>query len=213
MSSRATIVQRVVTQLHTLLPDVRITRVRPLALLVCGLLWAETVSLPRIAAELPEPATDPSRERRLRRWLANPHVAVRSIWQALLPTLLASLSGRHLHLVFDPTPFTTRATILLLGLVHGHRILPLAWRIVPQQDGPWEPSQTAIMRELMGEVADAVPPDCTVTLVVDRQIGDRAFSMSAGPWAGMWSRGSRRRGASRCTGAPARPPHPSRFGT
>ena len=76
MSSRRIILQRLVTQLHALLPEVRITRVRPFALLVLGLLWAETVSLPRIAAELPEAASDPSRERRLRRWLSNPAVAV-----------------------------------------------------------------------------------------------------------------------------------------
>lgn len=171
MSSRATIVQRVVAQLHVLLPDVRITRVRPLALVVCGLLWAETVALPRIAAELPEPARDPSRERRLRRWLSNRHVDVGHIWRALLPTLLAPLANRKVILVFDPTPLSTRATILVLGLVHGHRILPLAWRIVPQQDAPWATSQSDLMAELMQEVADALPTGCAVTLVVDRQIG------------------------------------------
>lgn len=174
MSSRHLIVQRVVAQLHALLPEVRMTRLRTLALLVCGLLWAETVSLPRIAAELPGAATDPSRERRLRRWLANPQVVVGSLRRALLPPLLAHLGGRKLILVFDPTPFTTRATILVLGLVHGHRILPLAWRTVPQQDGPWETSQNALMAELMQEVAAALPPDCTVTLVVDRQMGGTA---------------------------------------
>lgn len=175
MSSRQAIVQRLVDQLHVLLPGVRITRVRTLALLVLGLLWAETVALPRIAAELPEAATDPSRERRLRRWLSNPHVAVGPFWRMLLPTLLAHLAGRKVILVFDPTPFTTRATILVLGLVHGHRILPLAWRTVPQQDGPWETAQTTIMAELMAEVQTALPAACAVTLVVDRQIGGSAI--------------------------------------
>ena len=171
MSSRPAIVQRLVDQVHTLLPALRITRVRTLAVLVCGLLWAESVALPRIAAEVPGTATDPSRERRLRRWLANPHVEVGGLWRALLPTLLAHLAGRKAILVFDPTPFTTRATILVLGLVHGHRILPVAWRIVPQQDGPWETAQTALMEEVMQEVAAALPESCAVTLVVDRQIG------------------------------------------
>jgi hypothetical protein len=174
MSSRRSIVQRCVDQLHALLPTLRITRVRTLALLVCGLLWAETVATPRIAAELPEAAHDASRERRLRRWLSNPHVEVGRIWRALLPTLLAHLGNRKLILVFDPTPFTTRATILMLGMVHGHRILPLAWRIVPQQDGPWETSQNALMEALIQEVADALPSTCTVTLVVDRQMGGTA---------------------------------------
>jgi hypothetical protein len=171
MSSRHAIVQGFVDQLQARLPEVRLTRVRNLALLVLGLLWAETVALPRIAAELPEAARDPSRERRLRRWLSNRHVAVGPIWRALLPTLLAHLGGRKVLLVFDPTPVTTRATILLLGLVHGHRILPLAWRTVPQQDGPWATAQTVLMEELLREVQAALPPACAVTLVVDRQIG------------------------------------------
>jgi hypothetical protein len=171
MSSRPAIVQRCCAQLQTLLPEVRITRVRNLALLVLGLLWAETVSLPRIAAELPGSARDPSLERRLRRWLANPQVAVRTIWQALLPTLVAQLAGRKVILVFDPTPLTTRATVLMLGLVHGHRVLPLAWRTVQQQNEPWAIPQNVLMRELMAEVAATLPASCTVTLVVDRQMG------------------------------------------
>lgn len=171
MSSRPAIVQRFTAQLRTLLPDVRVTRVRPLALLVLGLLWAESVALPRIAAEVPGVATDPSTERRLRRWLANPQVKVGTLWRALLPTLLAPLLGRKVILVFDPTPFTTRASILMLGLVHGHRILPLAWRTVQQQDGPWETPQNVLMREVMDEVATLLPDDCSVTLVVDRQMG------------------------------------------
>lgn len=171
MSSRPAIVQRFIDQLQTLLPDLRMTRVRNLALLVLGLLWAETVSLPRIAAELPGGASDPSRERRLRRWLANPQVAVGTIWRALLPTLLAQVAQRKVILVFDPTPLTTRATVLMIGLVHGHRILPLAWRTVPQQDGPWETSQNALMRALMQEVQACLPAGCAVTLVVDRQMG------------------------------------------
>lgn len=174
MSPRSAIVHALIHQLRTLLPDTRMTRIRPLALLVLGLLWAETVSLPRIAAELPGLACDSSQERRLRRWLSNPQVVVSSLWQALLPTLVAHLGGRKVILVFDPTPLDTRASILVLGLVHGHRVLPLAWRIVPQQAGAWEVSQNALMGELMEEVQAVLPPGCAVTLVVDRQIGGTA---------------------------------------
>ena len=175
MSPRAAIVHALIGQLQTLLPDARITRVRTLALLVLGLLWAETVSLPRIAAELPGAACDPSHERRLRRWLSNPQVVVTSLWQTLLPPLVAHLCGRKVILVFDPTPLTTRATVLILGMVHGYRVLPLAWRIVPQQDGEWAVSQNDLMGDLMQEVQAVLPTDCAVTLVVDRQIGGTAI--------------------------------------
>jgi len=158
-------------QFHALLPGVRITRVRNLALLVAGLLWSQSVATPRIGAELPLDDLDTSRERRLRRWLSNAGVDPAAIWRALVPTLLAHTCQRKVILVFDPTPLSTRATILMLGLVHGHRILPLVWRTVPQQDGPWTASQNELMGELMGEVQALLPPGCSVTLVVDRQMG------------------------------------------
>jgi len=175
MSPRLTILQDLTAQLHQVLPDLRMSRVRPLAQLVVGLLWAESVSLPRIAADVPGDATDPSRERRFRRWLSNHAIDPQAIWQDLLPVLLAHLiTQQKVILVFDPTPLDTRASILCFGLVHGHRVLPLAWRIVPQQDGTWERSQDDLMRELMAEIAAQMPATCAVTLVVDRQMGGTA---------------------------------------
>jgi hypothetical protein len=73
-------------------------------------LWARTVSLPRIAATLPGGVTDPGRERRFRRWLSKVAVDPHAIWQAMLPTLLAHLVAQpKVILVFGPTPLDTRA--------------------------------------------------------------------------------------------------------
>lgn len=157
-------------QLRTLLPRVRATRVANLALLVLGLLWAGTVSLPAIAASLPLLASDPSLERRLRRWLANTAVIVGEVWTPLLPVLLAGKAGQEVVLVFDPTPQNDHATILVLGIVDHRRVLPVAWRVVPQQDGPWPEPQNAYLAAMMAEVAAALPPDCVVTLLGDRGI-------------------------------------------
>jgi hypothetical protein len=170
MPPRLTIVHAFAHQLSQLLPAERVTRTRTLALLVLGLLWAGTVSLPMLAASLPLPARVPSTERRLRRWLANPAVVAGAIWRQLLPALVADRAGQELVLVFDPTPHNARATLLVLGLVQHHRVLPLAWRVVPQQDGPWAESQTTCLARLMREVAAALPPGCTVTLLGDRGV-------------------------------------------
>src|SRR4051794_23022528 len=72
-------------ELTRLLPEVRATQRRGFALLVTGLLWAGTVNLSRIAAELPLQATIPSSERRLRRWLANAAIHPTALWPPLLP--------------------------------------------------------------------------------------------------------------------------------
>lgn len=169
MPPRLRLLHSFTAQLEHLLPDVRVTQVRPLALLVLGLLWAGTVSLPRIAASLPLPATVPSSERRLRRWLANPAVAVNRLWAALLPSLLAGLTRREVTLVFDPTAQGGRATLLVLGVVDRRRVLPLSWRVLPQHD-PWPQPQTLYLEAMIDEVRAALPPDCTVTLLADRGI-------------------------------------------
>ena len=71
MQTRLQLLHAWTRQLQTMLPGMRITRVRNLALLSLGLLWAECVSLGRIAAMLPCTVTDLSTETRLRRWISN----------------------------------------------------------------------------------------------------------------------------------------------
>jgi hypothetical protein len=154
-------------QVETLLPGTRVTRARVLALFAAGVLWANAVTLLKVAATLPLPAADPSIERRLTRFLTNPQVTVAALWAPLLPALLRGLGGRELLLVFDPTPYRGDATILVVGVVVRHRVLPLLWRVVPQQ-APWPAPLGAILEPMLRTIAAAVPPGTAATLLVDR---------------------------------------------
>lgn len=154
-------------RLRALLPAARAQRVAVLAALSLGLLWAGSVSLVRVAAALPLAARHASTERRLRRWLANGGVRPAALWAALLPGLLADLAGREVVLVFDPSPYRDRCTLLVLGLVRGRRALPVAWRVVPQQE-PWPAPLAAVLAELFAAVAAALPAGARVTLLADR---------------------------------------------
>jgi hypothetical protein len=156
-------------QLHRLLPDAHRARVRVLALLTLGLLWAEAVALPRIAATLPLPACRASLEKRLARFLANPAVDRERLWAALLPALLADRAGTEIELVFDPTPQNGTFTLLVLGVIDRSRVLPVAWRVVPQQTA-WSDTQIALLARLCAAVDRALPPGCRVTLIADRGI-------------------------------------------
>jgi hypothetical protein len=149
-------------QVGALLPGVRATRARTLALLALGLLWAGSAALPRVAAALPVAAADASTERRLRRWLANPAVVVAEVWRGVLPALLASRAGQEVLLVLDPTPQNGRFTVLVLGVVCRKRVLP--------QQERWPRPQIAYVRDLFAEVAAALPPGCAVTVVGDRAL-------------------------------------------
>lgn len=174
MPPRLRLLHTFTAQLVAVLPTVRVTQVRPLALFVLGVLWSGQVHLRGIAAALPLPVADASSERRLQRWLANPRVRVAPLWRALLPGLLASRAGQSLLVVLDPTPHTDDATILELGLVCRRRTLPLAWRVVPQQTA-WPQPQLAYVTEMLAEVAAALPADCRVTLVGDRALPSAAL--------------------------------------
>lgn len=167
MSTRVQMMHDWRQQLHALLPEVRATRVRGLADFVLGMTWARTVSLPEIARTLPGVANVPSRERRLRRWLANDAITVATLWDPLATTLLAAEAGKEVLLVLDPTPQAGHATVLMLGLVRHKRVLPLAWRSVPQQE-PWPASQKALFQDLFAQVVAWLPADTTVTLLADR---------------------------------------------
>jgi hypothetical protein len=156
-------------QLHALLPDVHRARLRVLALVTLGLLWADAVALPRVAATLPLPVRRASIEKRLARFLANPAVDADALWAGLLPHLLADRTGAAIELVFDPTPQNGRFTVLVLGLVARSRVLPVAWRVMPQQTA-WAESQLAVLTDLCAAVARALPPGCRVTLLADRGI-------------------------------------------
>ena len=193
MQTRLRLWHRWQQQLGAVLAAVRVTQVRGLALLVLGIVLADTVRLPAIAASLPGAACDESRVRRLRRWLANPRVDVAALWPPVRRTLLHDLAGQRLLLVFDPTPHAGQATLLVVGLVQHKRVLPLAWRVVPQQTA-WPAPMATYLGAMVREIAADLPPACHVTLLADRGITSPAtirvvraagwhvtFRLNAGP--------------------------------
>jgi hypothetical protein len=167
VSSRRRLLHAWIGQMEALLPAARVTRVRGLALFAAGILWANAICVGKVATVLPLAACIPSTERRLARFLANPAVTLETLWQPLLPILLTSLGRRELVLVFDPTPYRAEATLLVLGVVVRGRVLPLAWRAMPQQSG-WDERLGDILPALLAPVAAAMPTGTSVTVLADR---------------------------------------------
>ncbi len=143
---------------------------KTLALCVLGIILSQSAVLQRMAEEIAlhgiSEAKMPSIERRFARFVANERVQVSKIWKQFLTQMLPYWKGKPVQLVLDGTPFGDRATIVYLGLLVQSRVLPIAWRIMPQQE-EWDQGQW----ELVGELLDAVslhlePTDCTV--IADR---------------------------------------------
>lgn len=169
MSSRMRVLHEWTSQLQQLLPGVRITGVRVLALFSLGMIWAGTVRVNRTAAALPLGVRVPSTERRLSRFLGNRFVSTATLWDPLLPALLRPWAGQAVTLVFDPTPLGKHWTVLWIGIVVHRRVLPLAWMLVPQQES-WPARLAALFPALVAPIAAALPPGCTVTLLGDRGV-------------------------------------------
>jgi hypothetical protein len=169
VSARLRLLHAWLQQVEGLLPEVRVTRVRVLALFAVGMSWAGTVRVHQVAAALPLGVRVPSTERRLRRLLANPAVTVETLWRPLLPHLLRRWAGQEVVLVFDPTPYRTDWTVLWVGIVVHRRVLPLSWHLVPQQQA-WPATLQTLLPALLDPIAAALPLGCTVTLLGDRGV-------------------------------------------
>ncbi len=157
-------------QVKDLLPSIHGHQKKTLALSVLGIVLSKSAVFQRMAESVYlqgiSQAKMTSIERRFARFVANERLDVRSIWTELLKQLVPSWKGKAVQLVLDCTPFDDRATIVYLGLLVHSRVLPLAWRVMPNQE-KWDQGQWALVGELLDEVkAHLEPTDCT--LLADR---------------------------------------------
>src|SRR5712692_1039358 len=170
MNASITLWEKWHEQVKEMLPGVHGHQKKTLALSVLGIILSGSAVLQRMAESVylagMSEAKMPSIERRLARFVANERVHVSKIWRQFLTSVLAYWKGKPVQLVLDCTPFDDRATIVYVGLLVHSRVLPIAWRIMPQQE-EWDQGQW----ELVGELLDAVslhlePTDGTI--IADR---------------------------------------------
>ncbi len=108
----------------------------------------------------------PSIERRLARFVANVRIVVKPIWKTFLGQVLAQWQGQAVQVVLDCTPCGEHATIVYVGLLIHSRVLPLSWRVMPQQEH-WEQGRWELIGQMLDEISEHLAPtDCT--LIADR---------------------------------------------
>ena len=110
-------------------PDEDPRRQRVFAWAVAGLLLEKSIHLTVWALVIASAAKAASRVRRLRRFLANPHVNVRPYYEALLRQALAGWAAATLYLVLDTTTLAGKLVILRVSLVYRGRAIPLVWEV------------------------------------------------------------------------------------
>jgi hypothetical protein len=172
MSAPARIYQQLEAQIKRCAPELRITSVRRLALLVQGVLGSEQCSLRRVAREVRamglSRAQPESIARRLRRTLADVRLDAGAGVAALLSEAITWPQTAPVLLVLDESTTPGGVHVLRLSLAYRGSCLPLAWAVWPHQTTL---PRGAYWRHLDGVLARAaalLPPGVRVVLLADR---------------------------------------------
>lgn len=167
MPNNLRIYNKVLRQIRQWLPDERITRQRNMALLIIGLFLSEAIHLSQIASTWPLPGKAPSLVNRLRRFLDNPRVAVKTWYRPVAEQLLSAFAGKQLRLVIDCTKVGFNHRLMVIGLAYRKRTLPLVWSVYEGRKGH---IKTREQIALFQEVRPLIPRSSEVWVT-----GDSAF--------------------------------------
>lgn len=102
-----------------------------LALVVVALAQSPNCHLATLATVLPVDGQRENLIQRLRRWLATPAVDWERYYRPLVQQFLAAWTGVELALVIDRTDLNDRFSLLFVGIATHHRVVLLAWELVP----------------------------------------------------------------------------------
>ena len=149
MQTNLRLYHRVLAQLCQWLPGERITRQRNLALLVMGLFVSRAVHLALVVRVWPSRSKEPSLVNRLRRFLDNPRVNVRSWYRPIAEQVVQSLSGQRMRLVIDCSKVGFDFRLMTVSIAYRRRTLPLVWSVHRGSRGHTTvEQQLALLREV-----------------------------------------------------------------
>jgi hypothetical protein len=143
-----------------LLPGERVTRVRNLTWLIVGVFLSRSVRLDRVALKIPGPAKETSLTRRLSRFLSNPAISARPIYEPIARCWLRYLaeSQKGLTLIIDGTRVGFGYHMLLVAVAYRRRALPIAWVWIRAKTGhsPLQ-AQLALLEYVHSLLPQAIP--------------------------------------------------------
>ncbi len=138
-----------------------------LALLMVGIFESRDVRLNRIAEKVPLAVQEESVAQRFRRWLKNPSVDTRAMYDPVVANLLLGLRHTRLRIQIDRTRIDNRFNILMLSLYYRKRAIPLVWQMLSHNGSSHFRERQAILTHL----ASLVPPGSSVLILGDREFG------------------------------------------
>ncbi len=142
-----------------------------LALLVYGVVLAQSCTLSRVAQGLSKGEKAGNVERRLQRWIANPRLEMDAVFPHWIGWVMRQWGSATLLLLVDETKLSDHVSVMMVSLYYRHSALPLIWRAYHPEDYPSE-GQVGILRDLLGRLRLALPAgDAQALLLADRGLG------------------------------------------
>ncbi len=133
-----------------------------------GIARAQRCTLARVAEGLCSLGKADTVERRLQRFLANPHIGLEEGCQCLARWVLSRLvfGGKTLVLLVDETSLAEQLKVMAVCLAYRGRAIPLAWWCYHQEQYPMKSIE--LIDTLLGWVAPWIPAGCRVLVEADR---------------------------------------------
>jgi DDE family transposase len=148
--------------------DVR--HVQTLAWMVVGLIHAECVKLTAWVPFVHGRAQyAQSTQRRFRRWLANPHIAVAPQYGPLIQQALQNWGTHTLYLALDTSMLWNQYCLIRLSVVYRGRAVPVMWEVI-------EHGSSSVPHTAYAALLEAIPPllpaGVKVVFLADRGFAD-----------------------------------------
>jgi DDE family transposase len=146
-----------------------------------GVIEARDCRLALVAEALGVMGQASSVERRLQRFLANPHLTAAKAQRDWASWVLGGLDSETLVLLVDETKLGVHLGTMMVGVAYRQRCIPLVWRCYranSSSDYPPE-GQVALIAALLQRVADALPAGVKVCVQADQGLGTSPDLMRA----------------------------------
>ncbi len=170
MNARSQLAHQLHADLATWLPDEHQGRLKVFAQFLMGLFFCGSVYLYKVAKEIPGPATNPSKTRKIRRLLDNPAIRVRAWYRPLAENILAEIvaQGLPIRLLLDGSKIGFNHQLLMVAVAYRRRAIPIAWTWV---QGPRGHSSGRKQIALLAYVHSLMPAGAQVYLAGDGEFG------------------------------------------
>ena len=170
MTNNQRLYQELYTEMDELRPNEHRGRLRVFVWFLVGLFLSQSIHLSHIGKKIPGRATNKSKERRVRRLLANSAIRPRRWYEPVARSLIEVIVAHDLplRLLVDGSKVGFGHQLLMVAVAYRRRALPLAWTWVKGSRGH---SSSWKQLALLSYVCGLMPEDAQVYLAGDSEFG------------------------------------------